>query len=134
MVMPISTVPLSIEQIVGAVSEPHVGAVVTFTGVVRNHDHGKAVVALTYSAHPSAEQTLQSICDEMSGISGLSACGSHRIGRLQVGDLALVVAVAAAHRDEAFSRCTQLVERIKYEVPIWKQQHFAHADSEWVGL
>ena len=113
---------------------PAFGAVVSFAGVVRNHDGGQAVSMLEYSSHPDAERFLEKCCREVSAQSGLRVAAVHRVGELHVGDLALVAAVAAPHRAEAFAVCAELVERIKHEVPIWKRQHFADGVSEWVGL
>jgi len=110
------------------------GAVVTFRGVVRNHDHGEAVSALEYEAHPEAEGFLAACCAEVAEASGLRVAAGHRTGSLAVGDVALVASVAAPHRAEAFAACEQLVELIKKRVPIWKRQHLADGVTEWVGL
>lgn len=117
-----------------AVAGPEHGAVVIFTGAVRNHDNAQSVLALDYHAHPSAEHFLQACCTEVSESTGLPVAAIHRVGMLDIGDLALVAAVAAPHRAVAFTACTELVERIKIEVPIWKRQHFVDGLSEWVGL
>ncbi|MFF2086042.1 molybdenum cofactor biosynthesis protein MoaE [Nocardia sp. NPDC058176] len=122
--------PIAVEK---AVDGPEFGAVVVFTGKVRNHDGGQAVSALEYSAHPQAERFLRQVCAEVSAASGLPVAATHRIGSLTIGDLAVVVAVAAPHRGEAFTVCAELVERIKHEVPIWKRQLFADGLSEWVN-
>ena len=110
------------------------GALVVFEGVIRDHDHGAAVSSLEYSAHPDAETFLATVCSELADSSGLSVAAAHRTGSLVVGDVALVAAVAAPHRAEAFALCAQLVDRIKSEVPIWKRQHLADGATEWVGL
>jgi molybdopterin synthase catalytic subunit len=130
----ISAEPLDPAAVDAAVSGPEHGAVVLFSGVVRNHDAGQAVSALEYHAHPDAERFLQTCCAEVAAATGLPVAAVHRVGDLQVGDLALVAAVSAPHRAEAFSACAELVERIKHEVPIWKRQHFDDGVSEWVGL
>ncbi len=106
------------------------GALVTFRGVVRDHDHGAAVTALDYEAHPDAEAFLAACVERI----GLPAAAAHRVGSLVVGDVALVAVVAAAHRAEAFEACARLVDSIKAEVPIWKRQHLADGVTEWVGL
>ncbi len=129
----ISAEPLDPAVVEAAVTGPEHGAVVVFTGKVRNHDGGQAVSALEYSAHPEAERFLRSCCAELAEHSGLPVAAVHRIGQLTVGDLAIVVAVAAPHRAEAFSTCAELVDRIKHEVPIWKRQLFADGLSEWVN-
>ncbi|TQF73266.1 molybdenum cofactor biosynthesis protein MoaE [Rhodococcus spelaei] len=130
----ISSEPLDLGAVDAAVAGPEHGAVVLFSGVVRNHDGGQAVSALEYQAHPDAERFLRRCCEEVSAESGLPVAAVHRVGALVVGDLALVAAVAAPHRAEAFTACALLVERIKAEVPIWKRQHFADGVTEWVGL
>ncbi|MEU4341590.1 molybdenum cofactor biosynthesis protein MoaE [Nocardia sp. NPDC023852] len=120
-------------EVDAAVTGPHYGAVVLFTGKVRDHDGGQAVSALEYSAHPQAERFLRTVCAELAASRGLPVAAVHRVGELTIGDLAIVVAVAAAHRAEAFAACAELVDRIKHEVPIWKRQLFADGLSEWVN-
>ncbi len=115
-------------------SGPEHGAVVVFTGVVRDHDGGRSVSALEYQAHPDAERFLRQCCEQVSERTGLPVAAVHRVGQLTIGDPALVAAVAAPHRAEAFAACAELVERIKAEVPIWKRQRFTTGVSEWVGL
>lgn len=110
------------------------GALVVFEGVIRDHDHGSAVTALDYSAHPDAEEFLSNVCRDVAESAGLFVAAAHRIGSLTVGDAALVAAVAAPHRAEAFAACALLVDRIKAEVPIWKRQHLTDGATEWVGL
>lgn len=110
------------------------GALVVFEGVIRDHDHGSAVTALEYSAHPDAEEFLAQICRSAAESSGLVVAAAHRIGHLVVGDVALVAAVAAPHRAEAFATCSALVDAIKAGVPIWKRQHLESGATEWVGL
>ena len=130
---------ISAEPIDQAVFEDFVldrqhGALVTFRGVVRDHDHGAAVSALDYEAHPDAQSFLEECCREVAGSSGLRVAAAHRVGELTIGDVALVAAVAAPHRAEAFAATQQLVELIKQRVPIWKRQHLADGVTEWVGL
>ncbi|MCU1556902.1 MAG: molybdenum cofactor biosynthesis protein MoaE [Microbacteriaceae bacterium] len=110
------------------------GALVTFRGIVRNHDHGLAVSALDYQAHPDAQRFLEDCCRQVAAEAGLRVAAAHRVGSLVVGDTALVAAVAAPHRREAFEACAHLVELIKSQVPIWKRQHLADGATEWVGL
>ncbi|MGF6885830.1 molybdopterin synthase catalytic subunit [Nocardia sp. GAS34] len=129
----ISDQPLVPETVERAVEGPEYGAVVVFTGKVRNHDGGLQVSALEYSAHPDAEKFLHRICSQVAAESGLPVAAAHRVGALSIGDLAIVVAVAAPHRAEAFGTCADLVDRIKHEVPIWKRQLFADGLSEWVN-
>jgi molybdopterin synthase catalytic subunit len=110
------------------------GAVVSFGGVVRDHDGGRSVSALEYQAHPEAERFIAECCREVAASTGLRVAALHRVGALEIGDTALVAAVAAPHRREAFEACAELVELIKKRVPIWKRQRFADGVSEWVGL
>ncbi|MET0197618.1 molybdenum cofactor biosynthesis protein MoaE [Rhodococcus sp. RS1C4] len=130
----ISADPIDTSAVESAVAGPTHGAVVLFSGVVRNHDGGQSVSALEYQAHPEAERFLRTCCVEVAEESGLPVAAVHRVGDLSIGDVALVAAVASPHRAEAFATCALLVERIKAEVPIWKRQHFASGTSEWVGL
>jgi molybdopterin synthase catalytic subunit len=130
----ISADPIDPAVLDAFVATPANGAVVTFQGVVRNHDHDRAVSLLEYQAHPSAEEFLRECCSEVAAATGLRVAAVHRTGALAVGDLALVAAVAAPHRAEAFTACAELVELIKSGVPIWKRQHFSTGVSEWVGL
>jgi len=110
------------------------GALVTFRGIIRNHDHGSAVSSLEYSAHPEAQRFLHDACTTIANETGLRVAAAHRIGALGIGDVALVATVAAAHRDEAFAASERLVDLIKQTVPIWKRQHLADGATEWVGL
>jgi molybdopterin synthase catalytic subunit len=130
----VSEDPLDTSAIDEFVWSTQSGAVVAFQGIVRDHDGGRGVVSLDYRAHPEAERFLLACCEEVAERTGLRVAAEHRVGSLTVGDLALVAAVAAPHRAEAFAACAELVELIKARVPIWKRQHFADGRSEWVGL
>ena len=92
------------------------------------------VLALDYRAHPEAERFLRETCAEIAAETGLQVAAAHRVGRLEIGDSALIAAVAAPHRAEAFAACSRLVDLIKERVPIWKRQHLTDGVSEWVGL
>jgi molybdopterin synthase catalytic subunit len=111
------------------------GAVVGFSGVVRDHDGGRGVVRLEYSAHPLAQQTLDEVADEIArSCTGVRAIAvSHRIGTLHIGDAALVAAVAADHRQAAFETCALLVDTVKARLPVWKHQFFSDGTEEWVN-
>jgi molybdopterin synthase catalytic subunit len=126
--------PIDEAAIRAAVDAPECGAVVLFAGVVRDHDGGRGVTALDYRAHPDAELFLARCLQEERERTGLRFAAAHRIGALKIGDVALVVAAAAAHRPEAFEALERLVQRIKDTVPIWKRQHYGEGVSEWVGL
>jgi len=110
------------------------GALVTFRGVIRDHDGGRDVERLEYSAHPDAERFLAETCKRIAEQHGLVVAAAHRIGPLTIGDVALVAAVAAPHRAAAFAACSDLVDAIKTDVPIWKRQHYPEGTSDWVGL
>lgn len=111
------------------------GAVVGFVGAVRDHDGGRSVTRLEYSAHPSAQQTLADVAAAVArdavGVRAIAV--SHRVGSLEIGDAALVAAVAADHRAAAFETCALLVERVKELLPVWKHQFFEDGSDEWVG-
>lgn len=130
----ISAEPLDEAAIEDFVMTAGYGALVTFRGIVRDHDHGLAVSALDYQAHPDAVAFLERCCQVVADQTGLRVAAAHRVGSLVVGDVALVAAIAAAHRGEAFAACEQLVDLIKRDVPIWKRQHLADGATEWVGL
>ena len=115
-----------------AVTDDRAGAIVTFEGAVRNHDHGKAVTGIEYVGHPSADAVLAEVAAEFTGRDGVHAIAvEHRVGMLTIGDLALVAAVSASHRAQAFSTCSDLVDRIKERLPIWKRQLFTDGTAEW---
>lgn len=117
------------------VSHQSAGAVVGFVGMIRDHDNGRRVVRLEYSAHPSASQVFADVVAEVAGqAAGVRAvAASHRIGALHIGEAALVAAVAADHRQAAFATCGQLVDAIKARLPVWKHQFFDDGSEEWVG-
>lgn len=110
------------------------GAMVTFSGVVRDHDGGREVHDIEYSAHPTARDTLARLCDEVAGEHSARVAAVHRVGVLPVGEVAVVVVAVAPHRAEAFAACSELIERLKHGVPIWKRQRFTDGVSEWVGV
>jgi molybdopterin synthase catalytic subunit len=130
----VSDSPLDRASIESFVQTDADGAVVTFEGVIRDHDHGSGVSALDYEAHPDAEAFLREVCQSIAASSGLRVAAAHRIGHLVIGDIALIASVAAPHRADAFAACAELVDQIKKRVPIWKRQHLDDGISEWVGL
>lgn len=124
--------PLDVARLAALVSDDRAGATVTFTGVVRNHDAGRAVDGIEYVGHPSADAIIAEVAAEFTGREGVHAIVvAHRVGTLTIGDLALVAAVAASHRAQAFSTCSDLVDLIKQKLPIWKRQVFSDGSSEW---
>jgi molybdopterin synthase catalytic subunit len=127
--------PLSVDDILEAVRTAGHGGVCLFVGVVRDHDDGRGVRALDYSAHPSALDRLRDVAIAVAGRHpGSRLVAVHRVGALDVGDVAVVAAAAAAHRELAFAACRDLVDTLKAEVPIWKRQHFGDGGAEWVGM
>ena len=127
--------PLSVDRLLGLVLSPAVGGIALFLGVVRDHDRDAAVVSLDYTHHPTAEQVLWRCAEQAATDHDVVAVAvEHRVGHLEVGDLAVVVAVAAVHRGPALAACAQLIDTLKSEVPIWKEQRFASGEVAWVGL
>ncbi|MBJ2121270.1 molybdenum cofactor biosynthesis protein MoaE [Arthrobacter sp. MSA 4-2] len=130
----VSDTPITPEEAVAAVDSPRCGAAVSFSGVVRNHDGGREVTSLTYTSHPSAERVIAEVAAEIAARHvGVRLWVAHRIGPLEIGDSALVAAVAAAHRGAAFAACSELVDAVKERVPVWKEQFFTDGTVEWVG-
>lgn len=131
--------PLSVDEVMSAVSDAGVGGTVVFVGAVRDHDGPsgaeKGVSALEYSAHPSALAELAAVVDAVTkAFPGVRLAAHHRVGPLEIGDLAVVVAAGAAHREAAFAAARRLIDDLKSHVPIWKHQIFDDGSEEWVGL
>ncbi|MBV9088502.1 MAG: molybdenum cofactor biosynthesis protein MoaE [Mycobacteriaceae bacterium] len=130
----ITDAPIDLAEHEALVADRAAGAIVGFAGVVRDHDVGRAVVRLEYSAHPSAQQVLADVLADVAAAPGVRAvAASHRVGILDIGDVALVAAVAADHRGTAFQTCRRLVDIVKARLPVWKHQFFADGSEEWVG-
>ena len=126
--------PLDVAEVLAALDDAAAGGLTLFVGRVRDHDDGKGVTGLEYSAHPSALERLREVCERVAtthDVLGLAAV--HRTGTLDIGDLAVVVATTAAHRDAAFAASRDLIDTLKAEVPIWKHQRFGDGSDEWVG-
>jgi molybdopterin synthase catalytic subunit len=116
------------------VDDPAAGAVVTFVGQVRDHDHGRRVTGIEYVAHPSAEQVLRQVAEDVAARHPVEAVAvTHRAGALPIGGVAIAVAVSAAHRHEAFAAASELVEEVKHLLPVWKRQEFDDGTDEWVA-
>jgi molybdopterin synthase catalytic subunit len=125
---------LSLADHEAAVADPRAGAIVSFQGVVRDHDHGRVVTQLEYEGHPSAAGVLREVAAEIAADPDVYAVAvSHRVGPLKVGDVALVAAVSTAHRAAAFAACSRLVDEAKGRLPIWKRQVFTDGTEEWVN-
>jgi molybdopterin synthase catalytic subunit len=131
----VGTEPLDVAEHAALVERAAAGAVVTFAGVVRDHDGGRAVTGLEYSAHPSAAKIVADVAADVAArATGVRAIAvSHRVGHLAIGDVALACAVAADHRREAFATCAELVDEIKRLLPVWKRQAFTDGSDEWVN-
>ena len=125
---------LSVDEVRAAVADPAAGGIALFAGAVRESDHDRAVIGLSYSAHPSAGGELRRVAEviaEKYPVIGIAAV--HRVGDLAIGDLAVVLAVSCPHRAEAFDACRDLIDILKASVPIWKHQRFDDGTAEWVG-
>lgn len=126
--------PLSVAEHEALVASPSAGAVVSFAGVVRDHDSGRGVTELEYVGHPSAEEVIVELAAEFAALDDvIGVAVSHRVGLLGIGDVALVCAVSTAHRAEAFALCARLVDEVKARLPVWKRQVFADGQEEWVA-
>ena len=131
----LSDTPLSVDKLLTAVSDPGVGGIALFIGVVRNRDDDHDVVSLDYSNHPRAADILAACAERVAARHDVVAIAvEHRVGHLDVGDLAVVVAAGAMHRHPALAACRELINELKADVPIWKEQHFASGETVWVGL
>lgn len=131
----IRDVPLSVDEVLAAVADSGAGGTAMFVGTVRDEDHRRAVTGLGYTAHPQAEDRLREVMEKaVTGYDVRAIAAVHRIGDLAIGDLAVVVAAACPHRDQAFAACRALIDDLKAQVPIWKHQVFADGGDEWVGI
>jgi molybdopterin synthase catalytic subunit len=130
--------PLSVDEVLRAVSDPHAGGIALFVGAVRDHtpEHaGEQVTELEYTAHPSALELLEEVLHKVAvEHPGTALAAVHRVGDLAVGDLAVVVAASSAHRAEAFAACRALIDTLKEQVPIWKREAFRDGSHTWVGM
>ncbi len=126
--------PVSVRDLELLVADRSAGAVVSFSGDVRDHDHGRVVAHLEYEGHPSAALVIADVARAVAARHDVIAVAVlHRLGALAVGDSALVVAVSAAHRAEAFAACSDLVDETKHRLPVWKHQVFTDGTDEWVN-
>lgn len=126
--------PLSVQECLAAVTRPSAGGVGLFVGVVRESDHGRPVVDLEYSAHPGAVDRLRAATQHVAVQFPVAAIAAvHRVGRLDIGEIAVIVAVSCAHRGDAMDATRRLIDDLKATVPIWKRQTYADGEIEWVG-
>jgi molybdopterin synthase catalytic subunit len=132
----VSDQPLSVDEHAKLVEHAAAGAVATFAGVVRDHDHGRSVRELEYVGHPTAAAVVAEVVADVVGrFEGVRAVAvSHRVGPLAIGDVALACAVSAEHRGEAFAVCSELVDEVKRRLPVWKRQVFTDGTDEWVNM
>ncbi len=127
--------PLDTGALIDSARRDTCGAVASFIGVVRNHDGGESVNAIEYSSHPSSQQILRDIVVEFKDRPGVHRIVAwHRVGRLEIGEDAMVVAVAAEHRAQAFRAVEAIVEDVKAKLPIWKRQELTDGSHNWSGL
>jgi len=126
--------PLSLDALIAETDRPDCGALATFTGIVRNHQDGRAVTKLIYTAHvPIAEKMIRAIEADTAAVHNAPVVRvTHRIGELAVGEAAIVAVARAAHRAEAFDAVRAAVDSVKHQVPIWKEEFFADGTSEFV--
>jgi molybdopterin synthase catalytic subunit len=130
----VTTDPISVSDLAAKVRSNTAGAIVTFSGDVRDNDHGRDVLSLSYEAHPSAQALLEKVASQIAEqYDVLSVAVAHRHGDIAIGEAALVAAVAAKHRKAAFDACAALVDEVKAQIPIWKHQVFADGTDEWVN-
>jgi molybdopterin synthase catalytic subunit len=132
--MYLSSEPLQLGALVAQVESASHGGIVCFMGNVRDHNDGRAVLRLDYSAYePMAEAECGRIRAEAEARWDCAVALQHRVGSLTVGEAAVAVAAASAHREAAFAACRFVIEEIKRRVPIWKREVFADGTSEWIG-
>jgi molybdopterin synthase catalytic subunit len=127
--------PLTVDRLLGLVAGPKVGGIALFIGTIRDHDANADVTSLDYTQHPTAQAVLaRCAAHTAERYDVLAIAVEHRIGHLEVGDLAVVVAVGAVHRGPALAAAKDLIDTLKAEVPIWKEQHLVSGATQWVGL
>lgn len=129
----IVTEPLRLDPLYDYLHSPRAGAVLVFTGTVRDHNEGRSVSRLEYEAYTEmAEQLMAELGSELKARWGLEKVAMvHRVGPLEIGEIAVAVGVSAAHRQEAFEACRYGIDRLKAEVPIWKKEHFG-SEAAWL--
>ena len=133
----ITFAPLSLEEIYTKANDAANGAVVVMSGMVRNQTDGQPVIALEYQAYePMALKVFYQIAaDIRSTWSDVKRVVIyHRVGRLQVGEISVLVAVGCPHRSEAFEACRYAIDTLKHNAPIWKKEHWADGSSTWVSI
>ena len=125
--------PIDLAALLRAVESPERGGVASFLGLVRNHHAGREVLRLDYSAYgPMAEAECARIVAEAESRWQVAIALRHRVGSLAIGDAAVAVVAASAHRDEAFAACRHVIEEVKRRVPVWKREYYADGTVAWV--
>ena len=133
----ITIAPLSIEDIYALAENPANGAVVVMSGMVRNQTDGKSVVSLEYQAYqPMAIKVFEQIATEIRSQwpDVNTVVIHHRVGRLKIGEISVLVAIGCPHRSEAFEACRYAIDTLKHTAPIWKKEHWANGSSSWVSI
>jgi len=129
----LTDLPIDLGRLHAAVQAPDRGGVAAFVGLVRDHHQGRAVLRLDYSAYgPMAEAECGRIVAEAEARWAVAVALQHRVGALAIGDAAVAVVVASAHRDEAFAACRHVIEEVKRRVPVWKREYYADGTVAWV--
>ena len=131
----LSDQPLDPAALHRALIDPRAGACVTFEGWVRDHNDGRPVRALDYEAYPllADKEGARIVAEARARFDLIAATCVHRTGALRIGDLAVWVGVAAAHRGAAFDACRFIIDEAKARVPIWKKEHYADGTSGWIN-
>ncbi len=126
--------PLDLAGLIAEVTAPDRGGIAAFVGTVRDHNQGRQVAGLEYSSYGAmAEAECGRIVGETERRWPVRVALRHRIGLLAIGEAAVAIAVAGAHRDETFAACRHVIEELKRRVPIWKRERYADGSVEWVG-
>jgi molybdopterin synthase catalytic subunit len=131
----LSSAPLDPGELKRSLLDPRAGACVTFEGWVRDHNDGRSVGALDYEAYPllAEKEGARIVAEAKAKFPIIAAVCVHRIGSLQIGDMAVWVGVVAAHRGAAFDACRYIIDEAKARVPIWKKEHYADGTSDWIN-
>lgn len=130
----LSQTPILPQELVTQLHSPQAGAICSFEGWIRNHNHGKEVLYLEYDVYPAlAISEMEKIIKEAKQLFKIIDCKAvHRYGKLEIGDIAVWIGVISVHRKESFLACEYLINELKARVPIWKKEHYAHEQAMWV--
>ena len=129
----LTDVPIDLAELLDTTRSPERGGVAVFLGLVRNHHDGRRVLRLEYSAYaPMAEAECARVVAEATSRWDASIALRHRVGLLEVGEAAVAIVAASAHREAAFAACRFVIDEVKRRVPIWKREHYADGTRVWV--